>query len=261
MILESFAAANNVMVHPRVYSDEVGGPDKFMSQYGGKCPILGDTRSCPCPESLEEIMAPDAMDQHCIGWVIITPAYLKAIDPRGKLYSTQPPAAAPIVPDVTDEVLKQYSVGVNDVVTLFQKEEDEDAFDKLVKMAEDTECDVCREILTVTAVHIASARNMCDLPYEDACAAERNRVAAELAKVQKLFSGDAPDKKSKPKSEYREKVTEWLNSPELSAAVADAKQEYHQKIKFSMAAKLAGGKADTVDDAMALIVNEHPEWF
>lgn len=261
MTLESFAAANKVMIHPRIYSDEVGGPDKFMAQHGGMCPILGDVRSCPCQESLEEIMAPDAMDQHCIGWVIITPAYLKAIDPRGKLYPATVPTATPKLPDGTDEVLKQYSVGVNDVVALFRKEEDEDAFDKLVKMAEGTECEVCREVLTVAAVHIASARNMCDLPYEEACAAERARVAAELAKVQKLFAGDTSDKKDKPRSEYREKVTEWLNSPELAASVADAKSEYHQKIKFSMAAKLAGGKADTVDDAMALIVDEHPEWF
>jgi len=263
--LESFAAANKVLIHPRVYSEEVGGPDKFMEQFGGRCPVLGDFRSCPCPESLEEIQAPDPMNQHCVGWVIITEAYLKAIDPRGKIYSTTSiPSASPAkVLDSTDEVLRQYSLGVGDAVTAFRKDDFESAFDKLVEMADSTDCEVCKEVLTVAAIHVNSARNMCDLPYEGACSEERARVAAELAKVQKLFAGEAEEKKAdKPKSEYREKVTEWLNSSELAAAVSRvAKPEFHQKIKFSMAAKLAGGKADTIDDAMDIVVDEHPGWF
>lgn len=257
--ITSFASAHGFRIHPRV-AKGYGSIDDFVSQTSGMCPSVSGRR-CPCEESLAELASPDPLDQHCTGFVLVTQAYIKEVDPRGKLYGDVPePVTSTPVSDEVSAVVSGYIPGIDAAINHFKKGKYEEAVDELFKLADETECDVCREQFLTEAIHANNARNLCELPYEGGCKEEIVRVGSRLGKMRNFFSqaagvdnGDSQPVKKSGSSPYREAMAEWLNSEEL--------KPYEQKVRFFMASQLAGSKCSTVDEAMEAAIAAHPDWF
>lgn len=254
--INAFASAHGVQIHPRIYKG-FGSVEAFASETGGMCPSIPG-RSCPCQESLAELSSPSAMDQHCSGYLFVTPAYVKEVDPRGKVYGdVSAPSSQPVVDDEVSSIVKGYLPEIDAAIKLFASDDHEGSFDKLVDLAESTDCDVCKEQFMTEAIHVNNARNLCDLPYVGGCSEEKARVKARLDKMRAFFDRAAGGNGEPPKqtrsSPYREAMADWMKSSEL--------EPYPQKARFFMATQLAGGKASTVEEAMESALSSHPEWF
>lgn len=255
--ISDFAAANGLLVHPRI--DAIGGPAAWVAevQSAGGCPVAPG-RACPCQEAVAECSSEDPMDQHCMGFVFVTPAYMGAVDPMGKLYGTKydAPASFPKkAPDPeVDAVLSGYLTGVDSAIDQFKSGDFESAFDTLTDLGDNSDCGVCSEEFMVAAVHVNGARNMCSLGLPDACNKEQKRVSGELTKLRAFFAdARASEPKKNTKTGYQSRMSEIMNSGELD--------DYPQRVRFFMSTQLASGKADTVGDAEQIAREKHPEWF
>ncbi|MFA5053049.1 MAG: hypothetical protein WC565_03255 [Parcubacteria group bacterium] len=253
--IAAFASAHGVLIHPRIAAG-YGSLESFVDETGSKCPF-DDSLVCPCDQALDELTSRDPMDQHCHGYLFVTEAYVKSIDPKGKLYSEQQ-QPTPVPLDDVDQAIKEYVADIDETRKLFDAGEYEDAFDKLVDMEETTDCTVCKEKFATEAMHVNNTRNLCSLPYAAGCAEEKARVKARLDKLRDFYAKagktEIPEPKTSPSgSTYREDMAAWLKSAEL--------QPYEQKIRFYMASQLAGNKASNVEEALASAQQAHPEWF
>lgn len=277
--LELFAVTNGFYLHP---DRDIDHFVSLLNSRGGKCPC-DDYRICPCSQATGEAQRAIQEDRHkeaaCTCHLFVTPEYITAW--KLKVNTSSPPANSQKANSSSWEIQNPMLLELMGVFKkaekLMEKGKIEDAAEVLTTKANESECEMCQNLLATERLRMDYLGKLCEIDADE-CELEKQKAKERTKRIEKFIQkvdeysatgqidGQEPtDEPAEPPPRKSDAYHTCLKTIPATALPVGALPEHEVRVRFAIASKMCAkegkGIPTTFEEELAHYKFENPNMF